>query len=211
MNRVNRPLAARFRGAFPALVTPLAPELPEIAFIGRSNVGKSSLINALVGQRLARTSATPGKTRSLNVYEIHLGRTRDGPAHPSALYVLDLPGYGYARAAKSERRAFRALIRATVQRAQVSGIVWLLDLRRDLGEDDRDTGTALVERGVPVLVALTKCDTVPRSERPAREEAIRDALGMPADQMVLTSARTGDGIPDLRAALAALAARAAPA
>src|SRR5690348_16382423 len=117
----------RFVGSFPRADVTLDPPLPEVAFLGRSNVGKSSLLNALVGRTLARVSATPGKTRALNAFEI------DG-----AYYLIDLPGYGYARASKAERAGFRPLLEGTLNRATLSGVVWLLDIRHDLSKEDRE-------------------------------------------------------------------------
>src|ERR1043166_622435 len=97
----------KFVGSFPRADTQLDPPLPEIAFLGRSNVGKSSLLNALVGRKIAKTSATPGKTRALNVFQIE-----------RAYYFLDLPGYGYARISKAERTAFRGLLNHALRRAR---------------------------------------------------------------------------------------------
>src|SRR5213596_1334215 len=100
----------QYVGSFPRADAPLDPPLPEVAFIGRSNVGKSSLLNALVGRRIAKTSGTPGKTRMLNVFLI-------GGSH----YFLDLPGYGYARAGQTQRTAFRALVKYALQRERLKG------------------------------------------------------------------------------------------
>jgi len=102
----------------------LDPPLPEFAFIGRSNVGKSSLINALLRRkRLARVSGTPGKTTLINVYRL------------PTFYLVDLPGYGFAKASKTARAGYRKLITAYLKdRADVAGLVWLLDIRRSLSE-----------------------------------------------------------------------------
>lgn len=171
----------------------LDPPLPEVAFIGRSNVGKSSLLNALVGQRLAKTSATPGKTRMLNVF------LTDG-SH----YFLDLPGYGYARAGKAQRGAFRGLLTHALRREHLAGVVWLLDIRHPPSVDDRAMHDVLVEGETHVLAALTKGDKLSTAQRGARERELREELGLPEDQVIVTSAKTGDGIADLRESIAAL-------
>ncbi|OLB15577.1 MAG: ribosome biogenesis GTP-binding protein YsxC [Gemmatimonadetes bacterium 13_2_20CM_69_8] len=185
----------RFVGSFPSADAPLDPPLPEIALLGRSNVGKSSLLNALAGRRIAKVSGTPGKTRALNVY------------HMTAYYLLDLPGYGYARAGQVERAAFRGLITHTLERDGLAGVVWLLDVRRDPSEEDRGMQDRLAARGTRVLAAVTKSDKLPRAERLRREQAIRTALGLDDDQIVLTSARSREGIVELREAVAELVRR----
>ncbi len=163
--------------------------LPEIAFAGRSNVGKSSLVNLLMGRRaLARTSATPGKTRTLNVYRWGTG-----------CYLVDLPGYGWARAGAAERAAWRRLVTAYIERREtLAGVVWLLDIRRDPSADDVEVGSLLGRRGVPVLVALTKADQVARARRTARAAAIAAQLALDHAEFVVTSARTREGAEDLR-------------
>ncbi len=165
------------------------PPLPEVAFVGRSNVGKSSLINLVVGRRaLARASRVPGKTRTLNVY-------RWGPG----CYLVDLPGYGWARAGAAERRAWQRLASAYLARREtLAGVVWLLDIRREPSADDRWVGAALRGRGVPTLVALTKADQVSRGERQARAASIALGLQLDAAEFVLTSSRTREGAEDLR-------------
>ena len=163
-------------------------------------MGKSSLLNALVGRRLARISATPGKTRLMNVYAIQLA------AH--SLYFLDLPGYGYARASKAERTGFAQLVRYVLHRQRLAGVVWLLDVRHEPSTNDREMQDLLAASGTGVLAAVTKGDKVPQSRRHGREAALRAALAVDEDQLVLTSARTGLGIPELREAIAALATKA---
>src|SRR5207249_3118993 len=127
----------RFIGSFPRADAPLSPALPEVALIGRSNVGKSSLLNALAGRRIAKISGTPGKTRALNVFLI------PGPLTP--LYFLDLPGYGYARAGKAQRAAFRGLVKHALRRERLRGVVWLLDIRHALSADDQAMQDALAD------------------------------------------------------------------
>jgi GTP-binding protein len=119
---------------------------------------------------------------------------------------LDLPGYGYARASKGELTAFRGLLSHVVKRPRLVGVVWLLDIRRDLSPEDAAMQDSFAAVGTRVLAALTKGDKLPRSQRLARATALREALGMADDQMILTSAKTGDGIPELREAVAALVA-----
>src|SRR6266853_2549310 len=171
-----------FVGSFPRADVALAFPLPEIAFLGRSNVGQSRLLNAFVGQRIARISATPGKTRALNVFQIDLvrgapyagaddanqalGAQREQPrtAH-RALYLLDLPGYGYARASKGELTAFRGLLTHVVRRPRLAGVVWLLDIRREPSPEDQAMQDTFAGAGMRVLAALTKSDKLPRGQR----------------------------------------------
>jgi len=191
------PLAAlpiEFVGSFPDPLTRLEPAQPEFVFLGRSNVGKSSLLNALTGRRsLARVSSTPGKTSLLNVFRL------------PGLYLIDLPGYGFAKAAKPVRESYRHLVSSVLgQRDSVSGIVWLLDIRHEPSVEDLEHHELLAGRGVPVLIALTKADKLPRQQRLARQRAIALGMGLDTDQVQPTSATTGLGIAELgRAILAA--------
>ena len=172
----------------------LEPPLPEVAFVGRSNVGKSSLLNALVGRRIAKISGTPGKTRALNVFLID-----------ESHYFLDLPGYGYARVGKAQRAAFRGLVKHALRRERLRGVVWLLDIRHALSADDQAMQDALAEEEeTRVLAALTKGDKLSSSKRRTRERELREELGLPEDQVVATSAKTGEGIADLQDAIAGL-------
>jgi len=181
-----------FRGSFPRADVALDPPLPEVAFVGRANAGKSSLLNALVGRRIAKTSGTPGKTRALNVFQVE------------QTFFLDLPGYGYSRAAKSDRIAFRRLVSHTLNRERLAGVVWLLDIRHEPSADDRTMQDLLAERETRALAALTKGDKLPQRERHRREQELRAALGLPEDQIIVTSAKTGEGIAELREAIAGL-------
>jgi GTP-binding protein len=165
--------------------------LPEIALLGRSNVGKSSLLNRLVGrQRLAFASSKPGTTRLLHFYRVErAGRP---------LLLVDLPGYGWARVSRSEREAWRALAEGYLGgRAPLRGCLLLQDLRREVTDDELELIAWLAERGVPVVVALTKGDKLAASPRRARAAALTTAYGLPANRVIATSSRTGDGIPAL--------------
>ena len=152
-------------------------------------MGKSSLLNALAGRKIAKVSGTPGKTRMLNVFEM--------PAY----YLLDLPGYGYARASQTDRRAFRLLISHALERPALAGVVWLLDIRREPSDDDQAMQDLFAAGQIPVLAALTKSDTVARAARARREAELRRALGLDGDQVIVTSARKNEGIEELREAI----------
>lgn len=147
----------------------------------------------MLGQRLARVSVTPGKTRALNVYAV-----------PESHYFLDLPGYGYARAGKAERAAHRRLVVHTLSRPRLVGVVWLLDIRHEPSADDRAMQDLLAAAGTAVLAALTKSDKLPRGRRVGREREIRKTLSLEADQIIPTSAKTGEGIDELRETIAVL-------
>jgi len=173
-------------------------ETLEVAFAGRSNVGKSSLINAVTGRRsLARISSTPGRTQEL----IFFG----GPDH---LRLVDLPGYGYAAAAKSKVAAWTGLIRGYLQRRAVLGRVYvLIDARHGLKIVDEAIFATLGQAAVSYQIVLTKCDQLSEAELAARTESVKAAMRKrPAafPELLATSARTGAGIPALRAAIARL-------
>ncbi|MFZ5625164.1 MAG: ribosome biogenesis GTP-binding protein YihA/YsxC [Gemmatimonadota bacterium] len=188
-------LPVEFIGSFPSGDVALDPPLPEFAFIGRSNVGKSSLLNALVGRKgLARVSGTPGKTTLLNVFRL-----------PS-LYLVDLPGYGFARASKAARAAYRALLLDYLGgRSTLAGVVWLLDVRHDPSADDLAMAQVLADTGRPVLVALTKADKLSRMAARERERTLARDLGLAPDQVQLTSSTTGLGIANLAESILAAA------
>ena len=174
--------------------------LPEVAFAGRSNVGKSSLVNALTGRKtLAKASNTPGRTRQLNFFDLG-GR----------LCLADLPGYGYARASKSEIKIWTELTRSYLKgRAGLRRACLLIDSRHGIKDSDRDAMKLMDDAAVVYQVVLTKCDKIKAGglthmeERTAAEISMRVAAH---PEIIATSARSGRGIPELRAALAALAA-----
>jgi GTP-binding protein len=170
----------------------------EIAFAGRSNVGKSSLINALTGRKaLARTSHTPGRTQEL----IYFSAGAD-----SALRLVDMPGYGYAEAPKVKVAAWTALIHAYLAgRANLARVYVLIDARHGLKDADATVLKTLDEAAVSYQIVLTKADRVKKAELEARVADIAAALAKrPAafPEILVTSSREGDGMPELRAAIA---------
>ena len=174
------------------------PRGSEIAFAGRSNVGKSSLINALTGRKaLARISRTPGRTQELIFF-----------AGTGALRIVDMPGYGYAAAAKSKIAAWTALIHAYLRgRANLARVYVLVDARHGLKDTDDPTLDALGQAAVSHQVVLTKADALKPAELAARIAEVEAALAKrPAafPKVLATSAREGTGIPELRAAIARL-------
>lgn len=171
--------------------------LPEVAFAGRSNVGKSSLLNALLRRRsAARVSRTPGRTREINFFRIN-----------DAFVLVDLPGYGYARVAKTRRAEWRPLIEGYLRTSpDLRGLVLLLDARRDPSDDDRAMLDFLAEHGTPVMVAITKMDKFGTEAGRQRVRDITTALELDEHQVVAVSARTGLGRDELAAAVADLVA-----
>jgi GTP-binding protein len=174
---------------------------PEVAFAGRSNVGKSSLINALTGQKsLARVSVTPGRTRELNLFT--LGKY-------DAFYLVDMPGYGYARASKAEVKGWTRLIQDYLKgRRELKRVFLLIDARHGLKESDREIITLMDEAAVSYQGVLTKADKPKSGDLAAIESKVVSELAKrPAayPQLIATSARTGAGLPELRAAIASLA------
>ena len=171
------------------------PEHPEIAFVGRSNVGKSSLLNALVRRKkLAHTSRTPGKTQTINYFTVD-----------DACYFVDLPGYGFARVPEKVRRAWWPMVTQYLDdNLRLRGVVALVDGRHPPTRLDRRMIGWLADRRLPTLVALTKADRVPRADRAPRFTEAVEALGLEADQLLWFSARSGEGRAELVTALRAL-------
>jgi GTP-binding protein len=172
--------------------------LPEIAFGGRSNVGKSSLLNRLVHRKkFARVSNTPGRTREINFFNIN-----------DTFILVDLPGYGYARVSKDKRAEWRPLIEGYLRSSpNLRGIVQLLDVRHDPTKDDRAMLDFLGEIGVPTIIVVTKIDKLTARDRPVRVDAIVRDLALDADQVIAFSAETGEGRDDLAEAVESLLAQ----
>jgi len=174
-------------------------DVAEVAFAGRSNVGKSSLLNALTGRKaLARTSNTPGRTREINLFDLG-GR----------LMLADLPGYGYAKAPKSAIKQWTGLVEAYLRgRAELRRTCLLVDARHGLKDSDRAVMTMLDKAAQPYQVVLTKADKVKAGPLSGLVERIGNELAKhPAAhlEIAVTSLRKGTGVPELRASLAALA------
>jgi GTP-binding protein len=178
-----------------------APTLVEVAFAGRSNVGKSSLLNAMMQRRaLARTSNTPGCTRQLNVFEV---RCADG----LAIRLVDLPGYGWARRSKAERQAWQGMIEGYLRRrAALRAVVVLVDVRRGIEDEERQLLEFLDEPRevsgairLPAMIVATKIDKVGSARTQALEKVRRSArgLGEAGAKVIGFSAVTGDGREEL--------------
>jgi GTP-binding protein len=173
--------------------------LPEVAFAGRSNVGKSSLVNALTGRKsLARVSNTPGRTREINFFVLG-GR----------LMLADLPGYGYARVSKTDSARWTELVFSYLRgRPNLRRVILLIDSRRGLLENDIEAMELLDQAAVSYQLVLTKADKLKPKELTEIENTITNASkrhGAAHPEILATSALLGQGIPELRASLAALA------
>jgi GTP-binding protein len=169
--------------------------LPEIAFAGRSNVGKSSLINRLLRRKkFARVSNTPGRTREINFFEVN-----------GQFVLADLPGYGYARVSKERKAAWRPLIEGYLRGSPaLRGVVHLLDARRVPSADDLLMLDFLAQVGTPTIVVATKIDKLPRAERAARVEQLAREAGIDLEQVIPFSAVDGEGRDELAEAIANL-------
>lgn len=160
--------------------------LPEIALIGRSNVGKSSLLNSFTMRKaLAKTSSTPGKTRTINFYSIN-GEFR----------LVDLPGFGYAKVSREERRSWEGMMGEYLsERQNLKGVLLILDPRRDAGEAELKLYDWIEGFGIPVSTVFTKIDKLSRNQLSSRLKALKKVI--PANEAVLFSATTGEGKLDL--------------
>lgn len=190
-----------------------ATGLPEFAFVGRSNVGKSSLINLLLGRKnLARSSATPGKTRLIQFFRVaaqaDASPAANAAAAPAAVpyefLFADLPGYGYAKVSKEERESWRMLIEGYLAtRTTLRAVFLLQDVRRDLREEERQLLAWFSEQRIPVLVVLTKLDKLTNRERKTRTAALEQAFALPHAVLFATSATQRTGAQAILAAIEA--------
>lgn len=166
-----------------------------MAIAGRSNVGKSSLLNRLVGRKsIARTSKSPGRTREINFFLVD-----------DRFLLVDLPGYGFAKAPKEVREKWGRLIEGYLgDSPRLLGIVMLIDARRGVTPDDRQMIDYLERLGTPTLFALTKTDKLNRSGRIKAKAALQESLGVDDEQVIETSAQSGEGVASLRESVYAL-------
>lgn len=162
-----------------------AAAMPEIAFAGRSNVGKSSLINTLVNRRhLVKTSSTPGKTRLINFFTIN-----------NSFYFVDLPGYGYAKVSIKERKKWGPMIEAYLSaRSTLKGVVLLQDIRRMPGSEEIQLLGFLEDMSIPIIVVLTKADKFSRNKQTTQGRLIRRQLHLKDDEVVFFSSKNRQGV-----------------
>ena len=169
--------------------------LPEVAFVGRSNVGKSSLINALVGaSSLARTSNAPGRTRLVNWFSVQ--------SPVGEISFVDLPGFGFAKVPRAIRDTWQPMVEAYLERENIKVIVLLVDIRRGPAEEETNLLSWFNERKVKTLLVLTKVDKLAKAKRkPAVAKMTAKMPQKPDRTPVLCSTLTGDGLPELRTAI----------
>lgn len=172
----------------------LPGDLPQIAFSGRSNVGKSTLINTLLRRTrkgIAHVSATPGKTQGLNFYRVN-----------ERFFLVDLPGFGFARVPDSVRRSWKVLVEGYLARPDGPiAVVHLVDARREPTDTDHRMLEYLGELGTPTLVVVTKTDKLTRSRRATTVASLADGLGLDMEQVISSSSKTGEGRDEILAAI----------
>ena len=166
--------------------------LPEIVFVGRSNVGKSSLINSLTNRKsLARTSGTPGKTQTINFFKVTLNDRRE-------FYLVDLPGYGYAKTSKTNRKLWAKFIDEYLSsRRDIKFVCQLIDMRHPPQESDLKSFANLVEKNLPVLIIATKSDKIGKTQRQKQLDAIKNSLGVDAESILPYSSVKNEGRSDM--------------
>ena len=187
MAAINYQLA-RFEASYGTVESIPEPTQPEVSVAGRSNVGKSSLLNKLFGRKnLVKVSSTPGKTCNVNFFDV------DG------ITFVDLPGYGFARVSKAEKDRWSNLIGGYFELERSFNLVLsLVDIRHDAQQLDRDMLGYLEQEGLPFVVALTKADKLSRSKQAQQRQALARQFGLDASRMLVTSSQTGQGIQELR-------------
>ena len=167
-------------------------DLPEVAFAGRSNVGKSSLINKILNRKkLVRTSKTPGRTQLLNFFEIN-----------ELWRFVDLPGYGYAKVPAEVQKRWRPMVESYLTtRVNLRGMVWLLDIRREVSKEDLTLWDWLQAEQVTVIIVITKADKLSKNKRNKQAASIAKSLGRKAQELIQFSATSGEGKDEIWQAL----------
>ena len=173
--------------------------LPEIVFIGRSNVGKSSLINSLTRRKnLARISQTPGKTQTINFYKVDLKISAEENLIYKNFYLVDLPGYGYAKTSKTNRKIWAKFIEEyLLNRREIKFVCQLIDIRHEPQDSDKKMFAWLVEKNLPVLIIATKSDKISKTEQKKNLAAIKNSLGVDENSLLPYSSKTNVGRNDL--------------
>ena len=179
---------ARYEASYGTIAQLPKPTTPEVSFVGRSNVGKSSLLNRLLGRKqLARVSSVPGKTANINFFDV------DG------VKFVDLPGYGYAKVSHTEKQRWADLIGGYFeQKRSFNLVISLVDIRHEAQKLDLQMVDFLTEAELPFVVALTKADKITRNKQNQAAAALRSSFGLAQEQIIVTSSETGLGIDELR-------------
>ena len=179
---------ARYEASYGTIAQLPKPTTPEVSFVGRSNVGKSSLLNRLLGRKqLARVSSIPGKTANINFFDV------DG------VKFVDLPGYGYAKVSHAEKQRWADLIGGYFeQERSFNLVISLVDIRHEAQKLDLQMVDFLAEAELPFVVALTKADKITRNKQNQAAAALRSSFGLAQEQIIITSSETGLGIDELR-------------
>lgn len=179
---------ARFEASYGTVAQLPEPTTPEVSFVGRSNVGKSSLLNKLIGRKqLAKVSSQPGKTANINFFDV------DG------VRFVDLPGYGFAKVSRSEKQRWADLIGGYFeQERSFNLVVALVDIRHDAQKLDQEMLAFLIEAELPFVVALTKADKLSRNKQMQQLASLSRQFGLSKNQMIVTSSEKGTGIDELR-------------